>query len=92
MATKNTKVIEYEGTEYSIPVSFDKQYPELIQLILKTWSMDNKERQYWFDISNEMTDEQIDRLFDILESERIKLEKLEEKYKEEMKFLGQNIS
>ena len=36
MATKNTKVIEYEGTEYSIPVSFDKQYPELIQLILKT--------------------------------------------------------
>ena len=54
--------------------------------------MDNKERQYWFDISNEMTDEQIDRLFDILESERIKLEKLEEKYKEEMKFLGQNIS
>lgn len=36
-----------------------------------------------------MTDEQIDRLFDILETERRKLEELESKYQEEIKSLNE---
>jgi len=51
--------------------------------------MDNNEKQYWFDILPSMTDEQIDRLFDILETERRKLEDLEVKYQEEIKTLNE---
>jgi Spy/CpxP family protein refolding chaperone len=51
--------------------------------------MDNNEKQYWFDILLSMTDEQVDRLFDILETERKKLEELEIKYQEEIKSLNE---
>ena len=65
------------------------QYPELVELIKKTESMDNNEKQYWFDILPSMTDEQVDRLFDILEIERKKLEELESEYQDEIKNLNE---
>jgi len=65
------------------------QYKELIDLVLWTESMDDDERQYWFDIMPSMTNEQIDRLFNILDTERKKLEKLEEKYQNEIKKLNE---
>jgi len=49
--------------------------------------MDDEERQYWFDIMPSMTKEQTDRLFNILETERKKLEALDLKYKEEIQQL-----
>jgi hypothetical protein len=51
--------------------------------------MDDDERQYWFDILPSMTNEQIDRLYSILDTERKKLEKLEEKYQDEIKNLNE---
>ena len=51
--------------------------------------MDDEERQYWFDIMPSMNDNQIDRLFNILETERRKLEELEVKYQEEIKTLNE---
>lgn len=51
--------------------------------------MDDDERQYWFDIMPSMTDAQIDRLYEILETERRKLEELEVKYQEEIKSLNE---
>ena len=65
------------------------QYNELVDLILETESMDNDERQYWFDILPSMTDEQVDRLYSILDTEKKKLEKLEEKYQDEIKNLNE---
>jgi len=65
------------------------QYKELVDLILWTESMDDDERQYWFDILPSMTNEQIDRLFTILDKKKKKLEKLEEKYQEEIKNLNE---
>ncbi len=65
------------------------QYKELVDLILVTESMDDDERQYWFDILPSMTNDQIDRLFNILDTERKKLEKLEEKYQNEIKNLNE---
>ena len=65
------------------------QYKELIDLVLATESMDDDERQYWFDILPSMTDEQVDRLYNILETEKKKLENLEEKYKDEIKNLNE---
>jgi hypothetical protein len=51
--------------------------------------MDDDERQYWFDIMPSMTDDQIDRLYTILDTEKKKLEKLEEKYQDEIKNLNE---
>ena len=65
------------------------EYKELVDLILATESMDDDERQYWFDIMPSMTDEQIDRLYNILDTEKKKLEKLEEKYQDEIKNLNE---
>ena len=65
------------------------QYKELIDLILLTESMDDDERQYWFDIMPSMTNEQIDRLYNILDTEKKKLEKLERKYQDEIKNLNE---
>jgi hypothetical protein len=65
------------------------EYNELVNLIVETESMDDDERQYWFDIMPSMTDEQIDRLFNILDTEKKKLEKLEEKYQDEIKNLNE---
>jgi len=65
------------------------QYNELIKLILETESMDNDEKQYWFDIMPSMTNDQVDRLFSILDTEKRKLEALEDKYQTEIKKLNE---
>ena len=64
-------------------------YNELVKMILATESMDDDERQYWFDIMPSMTEEQIDRLYNILDTERKKLQELELKYQEEIKELNE---
>ncbi len=64
-------------------------YKELVDLIIATESMDDDERQYWFDIMPSMTDEQVDRLYNILDTEKKKLEKLESKYQDEIKNLNE---
>jgi Spy/CpxP family protein refolding chaperone len=78
-----------DGYTFTILDEVQAQYPELVKLVLGTESMDNNEKQYWFDILPSMTDEQVDRLFDILETERRKLEELELRYQEEIKNLNE---
>lgn len=75
--------------KFKISDEIQAKYPELIKLILETESMEDDERQYWFDIMPSMTAEQIDRLFNILDTERKKLEALEEKYKKQIKQLNE---
>ncbi len=74
---------------FQIDEEIQAKYPELIKMILLTESMDDDERQYWFDIMPSMTDEQIDRLFNILDTEKRKLEELEMKYQDEIKNLNE---
>jgi len=81
--------IQKDGKAFQILDEIQAKFPDLIKLILETESMDDDERQYWFDIMPSMTDEQIDRLFDILETERKKLEELEVKYQKEIKSLNE---
>ncbi len=76
-------------TSFTITDELQAKFPELIKLIIATESMDDDERQYWFDIMPSMTDAQIDRLFDILETERKKLQELEVKYQKEIKTLNE---
>ncbi len=82
--------IQQDGFTFQILDEIQAQYAELVKLVLRTESMDNNEKQYWFDILPSMTPEQVDRLFDILETERRKLEELEVKYQEEIKKLNEN--
>ncbi len=63
-------------------------YPKLVQLIIGSESIDDNEKQYWFDILPSMTDKQIQRLDDILSNERRQLEELNLKYQEEIKLLN----
>ena len=81
--------MQTDTKDFQISEEIQAKYPELIELIVKTESMDDDERQYWFDIMPSMTDAQIDRLFDILETERRKLQELEVKYQKEIKALNE---
>ncbi len=81
--------LKHNGTTFYISDEMHTKYPELIKLILNTESMDDDERQYWFDIMPSMTDSQIDRLYNILETEKKKLEDLEVKYQKEIKALNE---
>lgn len=81
--------IKHNGKTFYISDDMQAEYPELIKLVLATESMDDEERQYWFDIMPSMNDSQVDRLFNILETERRKLEELELKYQEEIKSLNE---
>ncbi len=81
--------IQKGDSTFTIADDIQAKFPDLIKLIVATESMDDDERQYWFDIMPSMTDEQIDRLYDILETERKKLEDLEVKYQKEIKSLNE---
>lgn len=81
--------IQKDTLSFNISEELQAKYPELIELIVATESMDDDERQYWFDIMPSMTDTQIDRLYDILETERKKLQELELKYQKEIKTLNE---
>ncbi len=81
--------LKHNWKTFKISEELQAKFPELIKLILNTESMNDDERQYWFDIMPSMTDDQIDRLFDILETERKKLEELELKYQKEIKSLNE---
>lgn len=81
--------IKYRERTYYVSDEVQAKYPELVKLVINTESMEPEEKQYWFDIMPSMTDEQIDRLYSILETERRRLEELEEKYQEEIKALNE---
>ncbi|MFZ2256185.1 MAG: hypothetical protein WAW59_00515 [Patescibacteria group bacterium] len=74
---------------FTILDEIEAQYHELVELVLGSESIDNNEKQYWFDILPSMTNEQIDRLFNILMTERKQLEELNMKYQEEIKTLNE---
>ena len=81
--------IQKGDKSFMVSDELQAKFPELIGLIIDTESMDDDERQYWFDIMPSMTDAQIDRLYDILETERKKLQELEVKYQKEIKSLNE---
>lgn len=71
--------------KFDIPDTVKQQYPDLIPLILQTESMNDDERQYWFQILPIMTDEQIGKLREILMNEKNQLASLDKEYEQELK-------
>ncbi len=81
--------IQKGNTTFTLLDEIQTKHGKLIELILATESMDDSERQYWFDILPSMNADQIQRLYDILETERKKLDELEKKYQKEIEWLNQ---
>lgn len=83
-ATSTTTGARTEG--FDIPASIKEKQPELIELILGTKSMNDKEKQYWFHILPVMKEDQVEKLKKILINEKQKLAEIDKKYSQ--KFAG----
>ncbi|MDR1647535.1 MAG: formylglycine-generating enzyme family protein, partial [Zoogloeaceae bacterium] len=81
------KNLEYKGRHFRVAATMLSAHAELVDLLLKTESMDDTEQQYWFDLYPSMEARQIDRLYEILRTERQKLAALDAKYAEEIRLL-----
>lgn len=69
--------------KFTISADFLEKMPDLIELVLRSRSMDkDEEKQSWFNLMPLMTDEQIAKLRDILVREKQKLEEIEKKYED----------
>ncbi len=75
-------------TKYSIPETVLKKIPDLIALMLQTESMDEAEREYWYQILPVMTDDQVNKLRNILVNEKEQLVRLDEEYNNDLKKLN----
>lgn len=67
-----------------VPPAVREKYPALIDLILKSESMNDGERQYWVDILPVMTPDQVEQLRTILQNERDQLAAIDAKYAQEI--------
>lgn len=76
------------GSSAAVPGDIRQRFPELIELILKSESMNDEERQYWIGILPVMTPEQIQSLKEILENEKKQLQAIDEKYAKEIEKVG----
>ncbi len=69
--------------KYQIPSEFLEEMPDLIELVLRSKSMDkSEEKQSRFNLMPMMNDEQIQKLRDILDREKKKLAEIEQKYEQ----------
>jgi hypothetical protein len=69
------------AAEFDIPLVFLENNSSLIQLILESKSLsEHTEKQNWFNLLPIMSQEQVDKLNDILTREKQKLEEINEKY------------
>ncbi len=67
--------------KYEIAEEFIIQMPDLIELVLRSRSIDKPEdKQGWFSLLPLMNDDQIARLREILTKEKVKLAEIEQKY------------
>lgn len=68
----------------TIPDETKEQFPELVNMIIDSQSMNDEERQYWVDVLPIMTDEQIANLRDILINEKEQIEEVNKTYDKEV--------
>lgn len=88
IATKQIAITREDIEKFSIPLQLVNENPVLVDLILKTESMKDDERKYWFQLQPIMTEEQIVKLQNILQNERDQLAELDSKYQAEVSKLN----
>lgn len=74
-----------DNVVYNISKAIITGNTALINLILKTESLEPSEKQYWFDLLPTMTEKDTQKLFDILDIEAKKLFELETLFQREIK-------
>lgn len=77
------------GGGFVVPADVKAKFPELIELITASESMNDEERQYWVNILPIMTPDQLQNLKDILVNERQQLAAIDAKYEQQIKQVGQ---
>ena len=77
------------STSLTIPDEVKQNFPELINLIVSSESMNNEERQYWINILPIMTPDQVQNLRGILVNEKRQLAAIDKKYEKEIEQIGQ---
>lgn len=75
LKTKTGKTL----ADFTVPAGFLED-TELVTLVMTSDSMNDKERQYWFNLYEVMTPSQVEKLRGILTRERDKLAEIEAKY------------
>ena len=86
---KHIAIARADIEKFGIDEDFAKKNPALVELILKTESMKDEERKYWFQLLPIMSDEQVKKLANILQNERDQLTELDKKYENEVAKLNQ---
>lgn len=89
IATTQIKISQADVDRLGIPEELIKDNPVLVDLVLKTESMKDDERKYWFQLLPIMTDEQVQKLQNILQNERDQLAELDAKYETEVSKLNE---
>jgi hypothetical protein len=72
------------ATGVFVPPALRESHGELVDLILRSESMNDEERQYWVDILPVMTPDQVQQLRGILENERSQLAAIDAKYAQDV--------
>lgn len=75
--------------KYAIPKMVKEKYADLVELIKTTESMDDQEREYWFQIMPIMTADQIEKFRNILITEKTQLQDLDKEYEDELNRLNE---
>ena len=73
-----------DESKLNIPEDVMQKFPEIINLIKSSQSMNNEERQYWIDVLPIMTDDQMENLQNILDNEKKQIEEAEHEYQEDV--------
>ena len=81
-----------DDSTLQIPEELRAKFPDLIEYILSSESMNQEERQYWIDMLPVMDENQVQQLKEILENERTQLASIDAKYAEEMNKISEKRS
>ena len=65
-------------TQSPIPQETQKRFPDLVEMILASESLNNEERSYWMQVLPKMNEAQVAELRDILGTEKRKLAEIAE--------------
>lgn len=90
IATQQIAITRADLEKFGIDENLARENPALIDLILKTESMKDEERKYWFQLLPVMSEEQVSKLQNILQNERDQLTELDAKYATEVERLNTN--
>ena len=71
-----------------IPAEVAQKFGDLLEMIKKSESMNDEERQYWINILPIMTPDQVQNLRDILDNEHKQLAAIDSKYQTEIEKIG----